>query len=100
MPLSGVVLFTDGADASGEDITKLGYRMRDQKVPIHTVGIGATQGINDIEVVKIDAPRTGEEDFPVEIWVTLARKGYGEREVTLRLRDEHRVIKNDDCKSR
>ena len=93
VPLSGVVLFSDGADASGEDITKLAFRMRDRKVPVHTVGIGSPEGIKDIEVVKVDAPRTAEEDFPVEIWATVQRKGYGPREITLRLRDENRVVK-------
>ena len=93
VPLSGVVIFSDGADASGEDITKLAFRMRDRKVPVHTVGIGSPEGIKDIEVVKVDAPRTAEEDFPVEIWATIQRKGYGPREVTLRLRDENRVVK-------
>ena len=93
VPLSGVVMFSDGADASGEDITKLAFRMRDRKVPVHTVGIGSPEGIKDIEVVKVDAPRTAEEDFPVEIWATIRRKGYGPREITLRLRDENRVVK-------
>ena len=93
VPLSGVVIFSDGADASGEDITKLAFRMRDRKIPVHTVGIGSPEGIKDIEVVKVDAPRTAEEDFPVEIWATIRRKGYGPREVTLRLRDENRVVK-------
>ena len=93
VPLSGIVMFSDGADASGEDITKLAFRMRDRKVPVHTVGIGSPEGIKDIEVVKVDAPRTAEEDFPVEIWATIHRKGYGPREVTLRLRDENRVVK-------
>ena len=93
VPLSGVVVFSDGADASGEDITKLAFRMRDRKVPVHTVGIGSPEGIKDIEVVKVDAPRTAEEDFPVEIWATVRRKGYDSREVTVRLRDENRVVK-------
>ena len=93
VPLSGVVIFSDGADASGEDISKLAFRMRDRKVPVHTVGIGSPEGIKDIEVVKVDAPRTAEEDFPVDIWATIQRKGYGPREVTLRLRDENRVVK-------
>ena len=93
VPLSGVVIFSDGADRSGEDIAKLAFRMRDRKIPVHTVGIGSPEGIKDIEVVKVDAPRRAEEDFPVEIWATIRRKGYDPREVTLRLRDENRVVK-------
>ena len=31
VPLSGVVILSDGADASGEDITKLAFRMRESQ---------------------------------------------------------------------
>ena len=40
IPLSGVVLLTDGADRSGTDIAKLALQTRERKLPIHTVGIG------------------------------------------------------------
>ncbi|MBI1925583.1 VWA domain-containing protein, partial [Candidatus Poribacteria bacterium] len=93
VPLSGAVIFSDGADQSGEDITKLAFRLRDRKLPVHTVGVGSAKGIKDLELVKIDAPRTAEEDFPVEIWATVSRKGYDKRTVTMQLTDENRVIK-------
>ncbi len=85
VPLSGVVLITDGADKSGEDIAKLAYQMRERKVPVHTVGIGSLKGVHDLELVKVDAPRYGEEDFPVEIWVTVSRMGYPKRKVKVTL---------------
>ncbi len=93
MPLSGVVVFSDGADRSEVDISKVAFRMRDRKIPIHTVGVGLTEEITDIEIVKIDVPRMAEEDSPVEIWTTVKRKGYGERTVNLHLTDENRVVK-------
>ena len=65
IPLSGIVLFTDGVDRSGTDITKLAMQVRERKAPIHTVGIGSETGISDIELVKVDVPRTAEEDYPV-----------------------------------
>ena len=93
VPLAGVVILSDGADQSGEDIAKLAMRMRDRKLPVHTVGIGSETGMSDLEVVKIDAPRTAEEDFPVEIWVTVRRKGYDKRTVEVQLQDEDRTVK-------
>lgn len=93
VPLAGAVIFSDGADQSGEDIAKLAMRMRDRKLPVHTVGIGSEEGIADLEVVKIDAPRTAEEDFPVEIWVTVRRKGYSGGAVEMQLTDKNRVVK-------
>ena len=93
VPLSGVVIFSDGADQSGEDITKLAFRMRDRKIPVHTVGVGSAEGVKDIELVKIDAPRTAEEDFPVQVWATVRCTGYDKRTVELQLTNENRFVK-------
>jgi uncharacterized membrane protein len=98
VPLSGAVVFSDGADGSGEDIAKFAMRMRDRKLPVHTVGIGSAEGMADLELMKIDAPRDAEEDFPVEVWATLRRKGYDERTVEVRLTHENRTVKTVEVK--
>ena len=94
VPLSGIVIFSDGADNSGIDISKLSLQMRDRKLPIHTVGIGNPENFQDLEISRVDAPRVAEEDFPVDIWVTVTRKGYEEKQTTIRLVDKNRVIKS------
>ena len=94
VPLSGIVVFSDGADKSGVDISKLALQMRDRKLPIHAVGIGALENFQDLEILRVDAPRMAEEDFPVDIWVTVVRKGYQEKKTTIRLVDKNRVIKS------
>ncbi len=98
VPLSGAVLITDGADKSGTDIAKIAYRMREHKVPVYAVGIGSPQGVNDIELVKVDAPKKVEEDYPVEIWVTVSRIGYPSRDVTVTLNTEGRELKKASVK--
>ena len=57
-------------------------KARERKVPIHTVGIGDEEGIPDIELVKVDVPRTAEEDFPVEITATVKRTGNAQKKAT------------------
>ncbi|MFQ6041559.1 MAG: hypothetical protein ACE5PV_11940 [Candidatus Poribacteria bacterium] len=93
VPLSGAVLISDGADKSGEDIVKVGYRLRERKVPVHAVGIGSTEGVNDLELVRVDAPQKVEENYPVEIWITVRRSGYSSRKVTVTLNQEGRELK-------
>ena len=44
IPLSGAVLLTDGVDRSGVDVAKFAMQIRERKLPIHTVGIGAGRG--------------------------------------------------------
>ena len=95
IPLSGAVLLTDGADRSGIDITKFAMQIREQKLPIHTVGVGSEEGNPDLEIVKLDVPRTAEEDFPVEIWATVKRKGFNGKKVTLQLTSNGRILKTE-----
>ena len=95
IPLSGAVLLTDGADRSGADITKFAMQIREQKLPIHTVGIGSEAGNPDLEIVKVDVPRTAEEDFPVEMWVTLKRKGFKGKKVNVQLTSNGRILKTE-----
>ncbi len=95
IPLSGAVLLTDGADRSGTDIAKFAMQIREQKLPIHTVGIGAEAGNSDLEIVKVDIPRTAEEDYPVEMWVTLQRKGFNGKKVNVQLTNNGQVLKTE-----
>ena len=59
----GAVLLTDGADRSGADIAKFAMQIRERKLPVHTVGIGSAAGNPDLEIVKVDIPRTAEGRF-------------------------------------
>ena len=95
IPLSGAVLLTDGVDKSGVDLAKFAMQIRERKLPIHTVGIGAEEGNPDLELVKVDVPRTAEEDFPVEVWVTLRRKGFKGKRANIQLINNGRVLKTE-----
>lgn len=95
IPLSGAVLLTDGVDRSGTDITKFAMQIRERKLPIHTVGVGLETGNPDLEIVKLDVPRTAEEDFPVEIWATVKRKGFNGKKVNLQLTSDGRILKTE-----
>ena len=63
IPLSGAVLFTDGVDRSGTDITKFAMQIRERKLPIHTIGAGSEKGNPDLEIVKLDVPPHGRRRF-------------------------------------
>ena len=95
IPLSGAVLLTDGVDRSGVDVAKFAMQIRERQLPIHTVGIGAEEGNPDLEIVKVDVPRTAEEDFPIEVWATLKRKGFKGKKVNVQLTSNGRVLKTE-----
>ena len=95
IPLSGAVLLTDGVDRSGTDITKFAMQIRERKLPIHTIGVGSETGNPDLEIVKLDVPRTAEEDFPVEIWATVKRKGFSGKKINLQLTSNGRILRTE-----
>jgi len=95
IPLSGAVLLTDGVDKSGSDIAKFAMQIRERKLPIHTVGVGSEAGNPDLEIVKLDVPRTAEEDFPIEIWATVKRKGFTGKKVSLQLTSNGQILKTE-----
>ena len=96
VPLSGLVLLTDGVDRSGTDIAKFAMQIRERKLPIHTVGIGSEEGPADLELVKVDAPRTAEEDFPVEMWATVKRQGFKGKKVKVQVTSNGRLLDTVD----
>jgi len=57
VPLSGVVLITDGADNGSEQLSDSLARLETRKIPFYTVGVGTTQIVNDAEILKVSAPR-------------------------------------------
>lgn len=99
VPLSGLVLLTDGVDRSGTDIAKFAMQIRERKLPIHTVGIGSAEGRADLELVKIDVPRTAEEDFPVELWATVKRQGFKGKKVKVQVTSNGRILDTVDVDS-
>ncbi|HYC76197.1 MAG TPA: vWA domain-containing protein, partial [Planctomycetota bacterium] len=58
LPLSGVVLVSDGADNGREAIGGSLLGLRAAGVPVFTVGLGSESVERDIQVDRVDAPRT------------------------------------------
>src|SRR6188768_657032 len=50
VPLSGVVLITDGADNSSQQFSESLARLESRKIPFYTVGVGTDQITRDAEV--------------------------------------------------
>ncbi|MDE0552614.1 MAG: glutamine amidotransferase, partial [Candidatus Poribacteria bacterium] len=46
-------------------------------------------------LVNVDIPRTAEEDFPVEMWLTLKRKGFPGKKVNVQLISDGRILKTE-----
>src|SRR5690242_4710961 len=55
VPLSGVVLITDGVDNASKQWTESLSKLEARKIPFYTVGVGSESVTRDAEVVKVSA---------------------------------------------
>lgn len=65
--LSGVVVFTDGANNAGRDWQAANQRAKDNGVRLLTVGLGSTDPPVNLEIVRIIAPSDVQLGDPFEI---------------------------------
>src|SRR6187549_2282133 len=92
LPVAGVVLVTDGADTSDASIDPALLAMKAQKIPVFTVGVGSEQLPRDVQIDRVNTPRTVLKDASLLVDVVVRNTGYGCRSVTMDVEDEGRII--------
>lgn len=70
-PISGIVVFSDGAHNSGLDPQSAIQTARDARIPLYTVGVGSSQGLANVAVRDVVAPERvyPGDDFTVTAFV-------------------------------
>jgi uncharacterized membrane protein len=97
VPLSGVVLITDGADNSSkqwtESLSKL--EARKTQIPIYTVGVGTENITRDAEMVKVSAPRSTLKESTAVVDVSYRSHGFSGRKATISVRENGTLLKSE-----
>jgi len=96
VPLAGIVLVSDGADNSTDAISDTLLDLQARKVPVHTVGLGRERFTRDIEVSRVEAPRTVLEGSSLVVDVTLSQRGFDGETVRLDVEDDGRIVNSRD----
>ena len=98
VPLSGVVVITDGVDNVNpqNEITQMAYALREKAVPIYFVGIGSEVKLKDLQVVDISGPDTVEEKQPVNLNITFSSQGYPAKSIPVSVYEDDKLIKKFD----
>jgi len=96
VPLSGLVLFTDGADNAGTPLTPALVPLQAASVPVFTVGIGEEQVTPDIQIDRVEVPRTVLKGSSLVVDAVVTSRGLGERTVPLIVEDERRILSTQD----
>lgn len=92
LPLSGIVLVTDGADNGEEPLGEALSELRAAGLPVYTIGLGAERIAPDVEVRRIELPRRALEGTTVVADVVLSHAGLTGRTVRLEVEDDGRLL--------
>ena len=96
VPLSGLVVLSDGADNTEQSIATELASLRARAVPVFTVGIGAERFDRDIEVDRVELPRQVLVGSAFIATIVIRQRGYGGERVPLLVEDEGRVIAREE----
>jgi len=96
VPLSGLVVFTDGADNARTPLGDELLSLRARSVPVFTVGVGRDRFDKDIEIRRVEAARTALKGSAIIADVLVRQRGYGGQKVPLTVEDEGRVIASQE----
>src|SRR5688572_27406434 len=96
VPLSGLVLVTDGADNARSPIADELATLRSRAVPVFTVGVGNERFTRDVEVRRVEASRSVLVGTALVLDVLVAQRGFGGERVPLVVEDAGRIVSSQD----
>ena len=96
VPLSGLVLVSDGADNALAGLSDSIQSLRAASVPVFPIGLGVERFSRDIEISRVDVPRTVLAGSSVGVDVVIEHKGFGGTTVVLIVEDESGIVSTQD----
>ena len=100
MPLSAVVIATDGASNVPSDLAAVLRELRARDIPVFTVGVGNTARPMDAELTRVNMPRRVLVGSRLNIETIVGLSGYGASKVLLSVREDGRAIKTEEVNLR
>lgn len=87
LPLSAVVMISDGADNADTDPLLSAREFAARQIPVFTVGVGQEQIPRDVGVSTVSASQTLLDNSVFDVQVDLNHQGYSGQPLTLRVMD-------------
>ncbi len=95
VPLSGLIVLSDGADNSRVPIGDELLSLRAKSVPIFTVGLGVDRFDKDIEIRRVQASSSVLKGGTLMAELLIRQRGYGGTRVPLIVEDGGRIVSRD-----
>jgi uncharacterized membrane protein len=96
LPVSGIVLVTDGADTSREPMAATIRTLKSAGLPVFAVGLGREALDKDVQIGRVDPPSAVLKGATLVAEVVVSQSGYAGRTVPLVVEDEGQVIATQD----
>ena len=98
LPLAGVVLVSDGADTTETSLTDALLALKAASLPVYTVGVGQDRLPKDIQVSRINVPRTALKGTSLLVDAVITQTGYAGQTVSLDVEDEGRIVGSQEVR--
>jgi hypothetical protein len=95
VPLSGLVVLSDGADNSRAAMSDELTSLRARSVPIFTVGLGADRFDKDVEIRRVDASHSVLKGSSLVADLLVRQRGFAGKRVPLIVEDGGRIVSRD-----
>ncbi|CAB1055641.1 hypothetical protein D1BOALGB6SA_374 [Olavius sp. associated proteobacterium Delta 1] len=92
LPISGLILISDGGDNSRQDPIRVAQNLAALDIPVFAVGVGQTAIPHDREITQVTAARTVMEESIFDVNVTIRNQGYAQREFDIIIEDGDRIL--------
>lgn len=96
MPLSAIVIATDGASNVPKDLAATLRELRARDISVFTVGVGNTTKTTDAEMVRVNMPRRVLVGSRVNIEAFVGLTGFNQTKVLIGVREDGRAIKTEE----
>ena len=92
LPVSGLVLVSDGADTTDATVADALLASKAEALPVFTVGVGQETLSHDIQVGRVSTPRTALKGTSLLVDAVVTQTGYAGQTVTLDVEDGGRIV--------
>lgn len=92
LPLSGLLVISDGADTADTTFEDSLSQLKAQGIPVFTIGVGKEDLGKDIQISRVDTPRRVLKGTALVVDVIVTQTGYAGEKVPLNVESDGRII--------
>ena len=96
VPLSGLVVVTDGADNAEDGLAESLLPIQAAGVPIFTVGLGREEFDRDIQLGRVETPRRVLKGASLVTDLVVTHRGFQGETVSVQAEDEGRIVGSEE----